>query len=598
MSLHHSVARLGALSLLFGFVSLPSVSAARKEWGETPAFTIGFSSFVGGTGRDRVTAVAFDGVGNVILAGETTSADFPVAQAGQGTRKGPTDAFVVKVARDGSRIVHATYVGGSADDRASGVAVDPEGNIYVTGVTTSLDFPVTPGAYDLENGRFPTCQGGDCIDSFVVKIPSDGGPFVYATYLGGEHDDYSAGIAVGADGSVFIAGSTNSFGIPRDNAFEPDKKQGSEGFITKLDATGSDVVFSSYIGGNRGDGATAIAVTPDGGAVFAGTSFSLDFLTKYPLQAANSGGSSPEMSLDGFVARVTADGALSWSTYLGGIGRDAIRAVTVDEAGDIIVAGTTDSTSFPTLDPLQGTAGGSGDAFLARIAADGSALKFSTYVGGSGSDEFLAVAAASDGTIVAAGLTRSADLAVVDPVQGSCGGCEAPGFFADALVLRLSSGNVVEISTYLGGTGEEMVAGVAIDTDGAIAIGGHTFSAGFPVTAGSFGASCPCPPGSADNGFVATILPNAVVVIPPVLSQVTSAKRPYRLILSGDAFQSGATVFIGDDLTAWPVVTVGGPTSITIGGGKSLKQRFPKGVGVSIRVVNPDGGEGVAVYTR
>lgn len=593
----HSLRSILALAL--GLAVIPQTAAfARAPRGDAPPFEVGFASFVGGAGRDVVTAVAFDGDGNVILAGETSSADFPVVQAAQSTRRGPTDAFVMKVTPDGLRVVHATYIGGSADDRASGVAVDPAGNIYVTGVTTSLDFPVTPDAFDLENGRFPVCQGGDCIDSFVVKIPAEGGSFEYATYLGGEHDDYAAGIAVDASGNAFVTGSTNSFGIPRDNAFEPDKKQGSEGFITKLNADGSDVVFSSYIGGNRGDGGTAIAVTPDGGAVFAGTSFSDDFLTKGAFQAANAGGSSPETSLDGFVARVTGAGALSWSTYLGGVGRDAIRAVAVDSRGQIVVAGTTDSLSFPTVDPLQAVPGGGGDAFISRVSGDGTELEFSTYIGGSGADELLAVTGAANGSIVAAGLTRSADLAVVDPVQQTCGGCGAPGFFADALVVSISSGNALELATYLGAAAEETGLAVAVDSAGRMAVGGHTFSSGFPVTAGSFGSSCPCPPGSADNGFVFTIVRESVAIIPPVISQIASLKRPYRMTISGERFANGALVFIGDDPTAWPVATVGGPTSISLGGGKSLKARFQKGTAVTVRVVNPDGGEASGGFTR
>lgn len=597
MTLSHSHRSI-ATSALGLAVLLQSAAFARQARGDTPPFRVGFASFVGGTGRDTVTAVAFDRDGNVILAGETSSTDFPTVQAAQSVRRGPTDAFVMKVAPDGSRIVHSTYVGGAADDRASGVAVDPAGNIYVTGVTTSLDFPVTPDAFDPENGRFPVCQGGDCIDSFVVKIPANGGSFEYATYLGGEHDDYAAGIAVDAGGNAFVTGSTNSFGIPRDNAFEPDKKQGSEGFITKLNATGSDVVFSSYIGGNRGDGGTAIAVTPDGGAVFVGTSFSDDFLTKSPIQAANAGGPSPETSLDGFVARVSAAGALSWSTYLGGVGRDAIRAVTVDSQGRIVVTGTTDSPSFPVVDPLQASPGGGGDAFISRISGDGTGFEFSTYFGGSGADELLSVTAATDGSVVAAGLTRSPDLAVINPVQQNCGGCVAPGFFADAVLVRISSGSAIDLVTYLGATAEESATAIAVDSVGTVAMGGHTFSSGFPVTAGSFGAICPCPPGSADNGFLATIVRESVTITPPVISQITSAKHPYRLTITGDRFVAGAVVLIGDDPTAWPTVAVGGPTSISVGGGKLLKARLPKGVPVTIRVVNPDGGEASGLFTR
>ncbi|MBK6314022.1 MAG: SBBP repeat-containing protein [Blastocatellia bacterium] len=598
MPTYHSNLSLAAVSLAFALAQPVSSATPLLRGGAAPPFRVGFSSFVGGAGRDTVTGVAFAPDGSVIVAGETTSADLPVSNAAQAMRRGQTDAFVMKISADGSTILHATYVGGSADDRASGVAVDPAGNIYVTGVTTSLDFPVTPDAFDPENGRFPTCVGGDCIDSFVVRIPANGGPFDYATYLGGEHDDYAAGIAVDADGNTFVTGSTNSFGIPRDNAFEPDKKQGSEGFITKLNSSGSDVIFSSYIGGNRGDGGTAITVTSDGGAVFAGTSFSTDFLTKNPIQAVNGGGSSPETSLDGFVARVTSAGALSWSTYLGGAGRDAIRAVAVAPNGDVVVTGTTDSSSFPTVEPLQASPGGGGDAFVTRLSPDGSTIRNSTYLGGSNADELLAVTTSAGGDIIAVGLTRSPDFNVVSPVQEACGGCVAPGFFADAIIVRISESGTAAFATYFGATAEESASSVAVDSEGNVAVAGHTFSAGFPVTAGSFGALCPCPPGSAENGFVTTIVPEGSNITPPVISQVVSLKHPYRMTISGEAFADGVLVYIGADPTPWPTVTVGGPTLISLGGGKSLKARFPKRVAVTIRVVNPDGGEAMTIYAR
>lgn len=598
MPTYHSKLPLSAMVLAVALAQPVGSATPPLRGGAEPPFRVGFSSFVGGSGRDTVTGVAFSPDGSVIVAGETTSTDLPASNAAQATRRGPTDAFVMKVSADGSTILHATYVGGSADDRASGVAVDTAGNIYVTGVTTSLDFPVTPDAFDLENGRFQTCVGGDCIDSFVVRIPANGGPFDYATYLGGEHDDYAAGIAVDADGNAFVTGSTNSFGIPRDNAFEPDKKQGSEGFITKLNAAGSDVIFSSYIGGNRGDGGTAIAVTPDGGAVFAGTSFSTDFLTRDPIQAANGGGASPETSLDGFVARVTSAGALSWSTYLGGTGRDAIRAVAVAANGDVVVTGTTDSPSFPTVEPLQATPGGGGDAFVTKLSPDGTAMRYSTYLGGSIADELLSVATSADGDVIAVGLTRSPDFDVVNPIQQACGGCVAPGFFADAVIVRINEDGALAFASYIGATAEESAASAAVDPEGNVAVAGHTFSAGFPVTAGSFGALCPCPPGSAENGFVTTIVPMDVSTMPPVISEVTALKRPYRMMISGAGFADGVLVYIGADPTPWPMATVGGPTSISLGGGKSLKARFPKRVAVDIRVVNPDGGEATTAFAR
>ncbi len=181
---------------------------------------LAFSTFVGSIGDEFATGVAVAADGSVYIVGQTDSKTFPSVAALQPANAGGLDAFVAKLSPDGSHIVWSTYFGGSGDDFATGVAVAPDGSAFVTGQTMSLDFPTTPNAFDDDNGRFPTCTGADCIDSFVAKFSPDGQSLGYSTYLGGEHDDYANAIAVDADGHAFITGTTNSFGFPRVNAFD------------------------------------------------------------------------------------------------------------------------------------------------------------------------------------------------------------------------------------------------------------------------------------------------------------------------------------------------------------------------------------------
>lgn len=558
---------------------------------------VAFSTFLGSLGNESAADVAIDGEGFVYLVGQTDSTSFPVVAAAQPSNAGGVDLFVAKLTPDGRSIVYATYLGGAAEDIGTSIAVDGSGAAYVTGRTNSLNFPTTPNAYDATNGRFPVCAGGDCIDSFVAKLAPDGG-LLFSTYLGGEHDDYGEAIAVDAAGNTYITGSTNSFGFPRVNAFEPDKKQGSEAFVTKLNATGTDVVYSSYIGGNRGDGGFGVAVGADGSAVFVGDTFSFDFLTRDPLQAANAGAPDPLDALDAFVARVDASGALVFSTYLGGPGRDLARAVAIGPEGTIAIGGETLSPGFPTLGAAQAALAGDDDGFLAVVAGDGAALVASTYLGGSGEDGVASVAATADGRFVLAGSTRSIDFPTVAPLQAACASCIAPGFFADAFVTVYDPAAArFDFSTFLGGTAAEEGAGVAVAADGAVVIAGRTFSTNFPTTPDVVQPSCVCEPGSSQSAFVARF-EMAAVVTPPSISRVERLKQPFRLQITGTGFQPGASVFIGGDTTPWPAVVVSSATAISVGGGRNLKARLPRRVAVELRVVNPDGGEATVTFTR
>ena len=204
-----------------------------------------YASYLGGNSIDQGYGIAVDGSGNAYVTGNAGSTDFPVTPgAYQTSRNGLRDAFVAKLSADGSRLVYSSYLGGNGADEGRGIAVDGSGNAYVTGDTSSTDFPVTPGAYQ-------TSRGG-LYDSFVAKLSADGASLIYCSYLGGSNQDFAYGIAVDGSGNAYVTGSTESTDFP----IAPDAFQTSYGggtndvFVTKLSADGASLVYSTYLGGS------------------------------------------------------------------------------------------------------------------------------------------------------------------------------------------------------------------------------------------------------------------------------------------------------------------------------------------------------------
>ena len=302
-----------------------------------------FSTYLGGSGQDNANAVAIDGQGNIYIAGETTSANFPVLGAYQAHNGGGDDAFVVKLNGNGVR-QYGTYLGGPGDDRATAIAVDSSGYAYITGSTYSSNFP-TVSAFQSRLG------GGQ--DAFAAKIGLSGNSLVYSTYLGGSGGTVSApesgnGIAVDASGCAYIAGSTSSSNFPTLNALQPSLDGSQDAFILKLSASGSALVYSTYLGGSSIDVATAIAVDSAGEAYVAGYTASSDFPVVNALQGASEGG------YDGFFVEMNAAGsAVEMGTYLGGTGSDSISGVVLGPGGALYVAGQTLSGNFPTIAGIQ-----------------------------------------------------------------------------------------------------------------------------------------------------------------------------------------------------------------------------------------------------
>jgi Calx-beta domain/Beta-propeller repeat/Domain of unknown function (DUF4214) len=389
-----------------------------------------YSTYLGGSGDDRCNKIAVDSSGNAYVAGETTSSNFPTANALQSTFGGGlSDAFVTKINAAGSALVYSTYLGGTIFDAAHALTIDSTGSAYITGRTTSSNFPVV-------NPIQAAYSGGPGADAFVTKFNPAGSAIVYSTYLGGNAGDsggFTAGFSIAVDsaGNAYVTGQTRATNFPIANAIQATFGGGfpdGDAFVSKLNATGTALVYSTYLGGSDNDIGFEIALDSVGSAHVTGVARSTNFPTANAFQSTLKGTS------DAFVTKFNAAGtAFSYSTYLGGTADDSGNGIAVDSAGNAYVAGGTSSTDFPLVNPIQGTMAGVFDVFLTKFNVGGSALTYSTYFGGSGGDTALAVAVDSANSMYMTGRTASTNFPTLNPVQSAnAGGTQ------DAFVMKIS----------------------------------------------------------------------------------------------------------------------------------------------------------------
>jgi len=378
---------------------------------------------------------------------------------------------------------YSTYLGGSGREKGLAIAVDRDGNAYVTGLVSSTDFPTTAGAFQPIFGGGTAFGGGQGFDAFVTKFDSTGSALLYSTYLGGSDDDQGLGIAVDTNGNAYVTGSTKSANFPTTaGAFE---QTYGGAFVTKLDPTGSALVYSTYLGSTASDQGNAIAVDAGGNAYVTGSAGSNFPTTPGAFQTAGSSGA--------FITKLDPSGStLAYSTYLGGSNTDAL-GIAVDAAGSAYVAGRTSGNVPTTPGAFQRTfnPGFTGtrpppiefDAFVTKLNPTGSELVYSTLLGGGDVDWGTAVAVDSDGNAYVTGFTASANFPITPAAFQPL---FARGLF-DVFVTKVhSSGSFLVYSTYLGGGGEERGAGIAVDSSGNALVTGFTGSTNFPTTPDAF----------------------------------------------------------------------------------------------------------------
>jgi Bacterial Ig-like domain (group 3)/Abnormal spindle-like microcephaly-assoc'd, ASPM-SPD-2-Hydin/Beta-propeller repeat len=423
---------------------------------------LAYSTYLGGSANDYGWGIAVDSAGNAYVTGYTESTDFPTVNAIQQDLRGQADAFVTKFNADGSDLVYSTYLGGSAGAGGVGIALDAAGNAYVTGSAGS-GFPTI-------NAIQPTFGGVE--DAFLTKINADGSALVYSTYLGGSDIDWGSGVAVDAAGNAYVTGSTRSTEFPTANAIQPTNHGGYDAFVTKINAGGSALVYSTYLGGSGDENIATyytggIATDAAGNAYVTGYTDSTDFPTVHAFQPAYGGGVS-----DAFVAKINASGsAFIYSTYLGGSGDDEGAGIAADSAGNAYVTGGTSSTDFPTANALQPTNHGGYDAFVTKINAGGSALVYSTYLGGGGDDDGRGIAVDSAGNAYVTGYTGSWDFPLVNAINPP----ETGGFVSHVS----ADGSALVYSTDLG---DAQANRIALDSMDSVYVSGYAAGGSFRTT--------------------------------------------------------------------------------------------------------------------
>jgi hypothetical protein len=363
-----------------------------------------YSTYLGGSDADYGCGIAVDGAGNANVTGWTISTDFPTQNPIQGTHGGGGyDAFITKINSAGDALVYSTYLGGSGGDYGFGIAVDSSDNAYVTGRTTSTEFPTQ----NLIQGTF-----GGYEDAFVTKINSAGNALVYSTYLGGWGGDDGRAIAVDGAGNAYVTGMTD-FGFPTHNPIQGTFGGKKDAFVTKINSAGNALVYSTYLGGSGYDMGYSIAVDGLGNAYVTGETGSTNFPILNPIQGTFEGYE------DAFVTKINSAGnALVYSTYLGGSGSyDIGYGIAVDGAGNAYVTGWTDSTDFPTQNPIQVAIGGTFDAFVTKINSAGNALVYSTYLGGYSWDGGFGIAVDGPRNVYVTGDTNSTNFPILNPIQ-------------------------------------------------------------------------------------------------------------------------------------------------------------------------------------
>ncbi|HTD42934.1 MAG TPA: SBBP repeat-containing protein, partial [Bryobacteraceae bacterium] len=426
---------------------------------------ISYSTYLGGTGIGAVTGLALDSGGNLYVTGWTEALDFPIVGATQAVNRGGVDVFVAKFNPTGTALVYATYIGGAGDDRGAAIAVDSSGQAYVTGSTASSNFPLA--------AAIRTGLGGSKT-AFVLKLNAVGNTLLYSTYMGGSNWDAGNAIAVDGAANAYVAGDTQSADFPVLSAAQSTIGGGMDAFLVKLTSTGG-LSLSTFLGGSGNEHAGGVAVDGFGNVYVAGGTYSTNYPVVAPIQGVNGGGQ------DAFVTKINAAGnSILYSTYLGGNGAgtsEQANAVAADSSGNAYVTGVTNSSNFPvTSGAYQTGFNGMQDAFITKINAVGNTLLYSTYLGGTSFDWASGIGLDSGGNAYVTGYTSSGDFATVNGVQAGFGG------MYDAFVTELSAtGNGLVFSTYFGGSGSDVANAIAVDGSGNMFVAGQTNSFNLPL---------------------------------------------------------------------------------------------------------------------
>ena len=536
-----------------------------------------YSTYLGGsglasTGRyssaegDQGNGIAVDSNGDAYIVGTTYSSNFPVTNGALQPQNyalqtdNSSTVFVSELNPSGTALVSSTYLGGTNSDAGYGIALDSSSNIYVTGVTHSVDFPITCGAFQ----SVSPAQSTSNPSGFVVKLGPSGSALIYATFLGADGGDVPQTIAVDSAGDAFIAGYTGSTGFPTTEGALQTSLAGTvaNGFVSKLNPSGSALAYSTYLGGGgtekAGDYINAIAIDSQGDAYVTGSTASSDFpVTKSALQSSALG------SPTAFVTEINPAGSDEvYSSYLGGSSGDSAQAIAIDSGGSIYVAGNTNSGDFPlTEGVLEGASTGIAKyvaaygqfGFITKLNPSTPAMVYSTYVEGQGTSiSALAVDGAGNAYLTGTAPVPSAN--IMGGFETTPDALPAPANQGNApfLVKLNPSAGALQYATFIGGSSIDNPLALAIDGSGSAYLTGLATSSNFPTTAQALQATNNATAAGTSNAFVAKLAvgPEAnETSYPNVLDSITTSISNVWAEFTGN-YTDGFELLLSFDLDA------------------------------------------------
>jgi len=435
-----------------------------------------YSTFIGGSGYEIARDMVLDNDGNAYLVGSTSSAGFPTsATAYNDTFSGPLDdVIVLKLSADGSTLLYSTFIGGNGSDYGYGIDVDDAGIAYVTGCTDSNNFPTVNAYDDTYNGK--NVQYGDC---FILKLSADGSSILYSTFFGGSGDDLARAIVLDATNNIILTGETFSSDFPLHNEIDDELNGIVECFFAKIAANGSSIIFSTYFGETE-QGITelgyAVDVANNGDIYFLGWCFTDNITMTDETTFGSYHG-----DMDIFLVKLSEDGSLLYSSYIGGDGVDTATGIKVDSANNLYILGDTSSMDIPLINAYDDEYNWLQDTYLMKLSMNESTpeILFSTYLGGGSRDNPQDFCMDSESNIYITGRTLSDNF----PITENAFDNELSGASDSYLTVISSDGSKLLYSTYIGGNGSEWTFCIGLNNNSEIVIAGTTKSDDFPTEA-------------------------------------------------------------------------------------------------------------------
>ena len=445
-----------------------------------------YSTFIGGNTGDIGSSIILDQYDNAIISGVTSSSNFPVTSGVYDTiLSGSNDAFISKLNYDGSSLIFSTFIGGSKGDGGINIKTDGSGDLFLIGETYSSDFPISSFAFM----KTIPAHSISLRIGFICKLNSNASSIIYSTYIGGKNEDYITSLVIDKTGSAIVGGYTESHDYPTtpgcfDASFGGSPGYDRDVFISKFNANGSSLIFSTYIGGNQEEICNAITIDSNNNVYLTGIAKENSFpITSGAYQNHNNG------AWDSYVAKLNSSGTnLIYSTFLGGYFHDHANAIAVDSLGNAVVVGNTNSNDFPvTQGAYDCTINGGTDAFIIILNKTGTSLVYGSYLGGNTSDVAMDISIDSKQNIYVSGFTSSTNFPVTNnAVQTTIYG-DSWHSWRDCFITKFNPDlSALMYSSYLGGSKTESLGYHEVDIFGNVFITGKTKSYDFPTTTGAF----------------------------------------------------------------------------------------------------------------